>query len=477
MNPEISRSSQALSLVCVALLFAGGCHTPNFTASRKEQAESFTQKLKTDTETTLKDRGPLDLDACIDIALQNNVALKSAEVQTRLAKLERRTAFSNFLPSLDMKYNITALDRQPASKMFGGFEIPVQDQTVRETTFQLQMPVFVPATWYMYAMREHGEDISNLVTGYVRQQIAVRVTALYFHCLALRESSAAIKSQVTAAETLAKQAQSYLTEGVATASQTRQAELLLEMRKTTLAETDRAQDTAVADLLSTMGLSPLSGLSLVATLPLTPPEKPLEDLVMEALLANPELQIADRNVEIQKDAARIAITKFLPQLFGFANRTSTSNSFQAFPDLGATGLVGVMSLFRGFATINEYKAARVKETQAFLKREETCFTVMTGVIRAYLNWQDAQGTLALTRKALEAADTRATEMDHQWKEGVLNTSDRLEAAAERDRAQGNVNCAQFQEQVALASLRLVLGGAYLGTAQPAATEEPKHEKK
>lgn len=474
MNLGTGSCSKGLRAACVALLMAAGCRTPHWESVRKEQAEAFTQRLKTDTEATLKDRGPLDLDACIDIALENNVALKTAEVQARLATLDKRTAFSNFLPALDMKYTLTNLDRQPATKMFGGFEIPMQDQTVRETAFQLQMPIFVPATWYMYSMREHGEEISELVTGYVRQQIAVRVTALYFHCLALRESCAAIESQVTSAETLVKQAQSYLTEGVATASQARQAELLLEMRKASLAENQRAQDGAVADLLSTMGLSPLSGLSLVAALPLEAPKGSLEDLVMEALLANPQLQIADRNVEIQKDATRLSITKFLPQLIGFANRTSTSNSFQAFPDMTVTGLAGVMSLFRGFANINAYKAAREKEKEAFLKREETCFTVMTGVIRAHLNWQDAQTALALTRKALEAADTKATEMDHQWREGILNTADRLEATAERDRAQGNVTSAQYQEQVALASLRLVLGGAYLGTAKPVTQEGPNH---
>ncbi len=454
------------------VMVAAGCQTTPPDQMRREQAAQFREKVDAATETALKDGAALNLDDCIVIALQNNVAVKSADVQARLATLERRAAFSNFLPALDLNFNLVSWDRQPASKLFGGFAVPMQDQTVREATFQMQMPVFVPATWYMYAMRQRGEDIQHLVAGYVRQGIALRVTALYFHVLAIREARAALESQMASAQALAKQAQAYLAEGVATPSQSHQAELLLQMRENSLQENQRAEEAAVADLLSSMGLSPLSGLSLVATTPLEGPAEPMETLVAQALLAHTELKVADQQAAIQEDAVKLAITQFLPQLFGFANRTSTSNTFTAFPDFTMTGLSGVMSLFHGFANVNAYRAARAQKEAAYLRIEEASFSVMVGVIRAHLNWQDARTALALTQKALEAAESRAREVDAQWREGVLNTSDRLEAAAERDRAQGHVAMARFQEQVAIATLRHVLGGAYLGgVASPAATKE------
>lgn len=464
------------------LLLLSGCKTPDFAAMRQEQTTAFTQQLKERTEATIKDRGTLDLDACIDIALENNTALKSAEIQQRLATLDRQTAFSNFLPTLDLKFNLTALDHQPASKMFGALTVPMQDQTVRDMTFQLQQPVFVPATWYLFSMRQRGEEIAGLVTGYVRQQIALRVTALYFHCLALREMQTSLESQIASAEALAKQAKAYLEEGVATASQAHQAELLLQVRQAALQQNKRAQDGAVADLLSTMGLSPLSGLSLVADTPIEAPKEALEELVLQALLANPQLQMADRNVAIQQDAVRLAITRFLPNLVGFANRASTSNSFTAYPDMMATGMAGVLNLFHGFADVNAYRAAREQQKAAYEKREEACFSIMVGVIRAHLNWEDAQTTMALAKKALETAESRASEADQQWKEGVLNTSDRLQATADRDEAQTNVTNARFQEQVALATLRHVMGGAYLGKQAEAAKAasgeaKKKHETK
>jgi outer membrane protein TolC len=125
------------------------------------------------------------------------------------------------------------------------------------------------------------------------------------------------------------------------------------------------------------------------------------------------------------------------------------------------GVSGVMSLFTGFANVNEYRIARQEKEAAFVEREQACLTVMTEVVRAYLNLENALDDKALADQALAAAEARLREVDAQWQEGLVNGPDKIAAVAERDAAQANVTNARFQEQVVIAALRSVLGTTYM----------------
>ena len=461
-----TRAASYAGAMLVCVLLGAGCQTPQWDKVRRDQAEGFLAETARITEEAVAERSPLDLDDCIAIALENSLAVRTAHIQTRIAALDRRTAFANFLPALDLNLNYTSMDRQPESRILGGMSTPVQDRAILEGAVQMQLPLFAPATWYLYSLRQRGEEIATLAEDYVRQQTALEVTASYYQCLMLKEREGALASQAAAAERLAQQTSDYLAEGLVTPAQAEQTALLHALRLNELDSLKRGQQSAAAGLLSAMGLSPLAGLALAPSQPLEAPGEPIEELVLRALLEHPGLQIADRQMVMEEDKVRLAITQFLPQLVGFANRTSTSNSFIKYPDFTVTGISGILSLFQGFANVNAYKAARASQEEAFLRREELCFTVMTGVIRAHLQVQDAAAARTLAGQALKAAETRLAEAEAQWEEGMLNTAERLNAAAERDRAQCDVLLAQFQEQVALATLRHVMGSAYLGAAEP-----------
>ena len=239
--------------------------------------------------------------------------------------------------------------------------------------------------------------------------------------------------------------------------QLKQVEALVLARRMELNHTGRSIRQAKADLLGAMGLSPLADIRLLKETPLEAPDGTLEDLVLQALLNNPQMHISDRAVEIQKDQARIAITNFLPSLVGFASFTHTSDSFVFDPDYWMSGLSGVLTVFNGFANINEYKAAREREREAMVQREEACLTVMLQVIKARLNCENAQEALALAEKSLTVAEGRLAEIEAQWQEGMVEPSERLSAIAEFEASDTDVTNARFQEQVSIATLLNVMG--------------------
>ncbi|MGA1796243.1 MAG: TolC family protein [bacterium] len=459
---DVSRSRKVIiagvSLCCALLLILMQAGCANIAGEvRERNADVYQKKLMELTRQELPEDHGLSLDDCIRIALRNNLQGRTAEIRARVRKLERRIAFAHFLPTLQLKGDYTAWDHQPKIRVSEGVYHAMHDTQISTFAMEAQMPVFAPATWYLYAMHKRGEEIGGLLLEYTRQMITLQVTALYYQCLALQETEDALKSRVAAAEALQEQMNAYNHEGMVSEWQVKQVEALVLARRMALNHTGRSIRQAKADLLGAMGLSPLADIRLLAKTPLKAPDNSLGELVLQALLHNPQMHIADRAVEIQKDQARIAITNFLPRLVGFAGFTHTSDSFVFDPDYWMSGLAGVLTVFNGFANIHEYKAAREREREAMVQREEACLAVMLQVIKADLNCENAQEALALAEKSLTVAEGRLSEIEAQCQEGMVDASERLSAIAEFEAAATDVTNMRFQEQVCIATLWNVLG--------------------
>lgn len=451
------------------LLVLPGCATMKGILNRPANASAFMTGIDEKTAEALDGDTPLDLDRCIAIALENNLDVKSADLNARLAKLNRKIAFANFLPEVTFQYTYRELNEAPASSMIAGLSTTVQDRIVRETALQAQMPIFAPATWFLYAAHQRGEEIGAIAADYTRQMIALQVTGLYYQCLATQESRRTLQAQREAAATLVSEVEAYHREGMVTDADLAQVRVLLQARDHALESNARANERNLADLLTAMGVSPMAAPALQASHPLTAPEGELADWILEALLKNPRLSIADRQVAIEREKVRIAIADFLPMLAGFASRSHTSNSFITYPYVSALGFSGLMTVFNGFANINEYKAARVEEEKAFVSREQESLAVMLEVVKAHANLADAQSTLRLAEAAAAAEKTMLAEQTAKMREGLLRPSEMLDTVAKHDAAQVNAANARYQEQVMTAIVRNLLGATY--TVRKDATDE------
>ena len=450
---------------CVFILIVvgiQGCATFDGTLVRQTDAEAFLAKTAARTDAVLAESDTFSLSRCIVVAQRNNLNIKTADLEKRLARMNRRIAFANFLPEVTLQYTSTELDRAPATQLFGNMATTMQDRIVRETALQAQMPIFAPATWFLYAIHQRAEEISEVAADYTRQMIALQITGLYFQCLATQETRRTLEAQLAAAATLKKEVEAYYKEGMVTDADLAQVGVLVLARENALEMNTRSVDLCQAELLEAMGLSPTADIQLNEAEAIKAPEGELQDWILDALLHHPRLAIEDRLVEIEKEKARIAITDFLPMLAGFAARSHTSNSFMAYPYTSAMGFTGLMTLFNGFANVNEYLAARTEQEKAFLAREQESLALMLEVVRAHNHLADAEAQLKLAEAAAEASEVTLKETTAKLNEGLLRPSEMLDTVAQHDEAQVNKNNAYYQKQVMTAIARNVLGTTWQG---------------
>lgn len=430
-------------LIFTVAVTLAGCKSFDGKKVRAEHARDYSHALAEMTDEMISPDRPLGLEDCIRIALQNSLDVKSAEIQARIAKLDRKIAFANFLPQLSVGYMHYEFD--PALSIELPDTDPMTIEKVRSFMWQANASIFNPATWFLYSMRKRGAEIADLVTEYTRQMTVLQVTVDYFQCLSLEESKKALDSELAAAVEMEKKLRNLSEEGLVRPWQADQAQVLVQARRIERNRTQRSLTQAKANLLAALGLSPLADITLRPETPLEPPVARLEDLVLEALLNHPQLRIADRNVEIQKEQVKIALADFLPKLFGFVYRSEALGDFGPSSNQWIYGLSGTMTLFNGFANVNEYKAARGRREESFLEREQASLAAILEVMRAYLLVATAHEQVALTRSALDVATQRLAETEQQWQEGPVGPSDLLDVTAQRDSARAQAMALVMEE--------------------------------
>jgi outer membrane protein TolC len=441
-------------LIFGSLLFSAGCAAK---VSRVEHAGSFQEQLAEKTARMLPPDKPLNLNECIDTALANNLDLQVLEIQKRLASLDGKIAFGNFLPNIDLQFSFSATDKPQLRKAQGGL-FQLSDQEVANVAIEARQSIFLPQAWYLYDIRRKGEDISNLVIQRTRQLISLQVTTLYFAALSLEEAQKYLNVAVKSMEVLLKETKAFEREGLVMPSQRQKVETLLLESRLSVKNIGRIIAEIKADLLEAMGLSPFGDIQLKRGMPFEPrARRDLSEDVLEALVNRLELHIDDRTLEIRKQEMRNAIAAFLPKIFGIGGFSYSSDSFLQYSNVWSYGISAVLSVFNGFQNISEYKAAREREKEAFIKREQTCMMIMLEVLKARHRAEYASDLLQVTTKNLAAAEESFRETQAQWNAGLLQLSELLEALAKREQARFIVTMAGFQQQVILATLADVLG--------------------
>jgi outer membrane protein TolC len=460
---------RSIIITCVILsaaLAIAGCRSVGGEKIRSDHAESYPVELATRTDEILAAHQRLNLDDCIRIALKSNLDVRSSQIHQRIATLERKIAFANFLPVLDVGYMHYEFDPAIALELS---DATLRIDKVRTVTWQANMSIFNPATWFLYAMHRRGAEIAELVTTYTKQMTVLQTTVLYYHCLSLEEMDRALSSELEAALETERRLQSLRQEELVSSWQADQAKVLVQARRLEQQRTRRELRRAKADLLVAMGLSPLADIALTTQTSLEAPDGDLEDLIAEALLRHPNLRIADRNIEIQKEQVKVAISNFLPRLFGFATYPDSIDDFVDTSGQWIYGLSATMTLFNGFANVNEYKAARQRREESFLQREQASLAVILEVVRAHLMLETAAEQAALAQSVQDVTAGRVAEAEQKWREGLIDSSEMLDLTAQRDKARVQAIAAKFQHQVGIATLLNVMRKTTIDI------EEPEHD--
>lgn len=411
----------------------------------------------------------LTLDRAIQLSVERNLTLKTKTIEQEIAKLDRKIAFGNFLPKISLGYSYTMLN----DKIMGetrdtalpiplpiplGLETRLVDKNLSLFSVNAQMPIFVPATWFLYSARQKGENISSLTRDLTEKMIKLQTIGQYHYILALESEKEYLKQELESAKEFNKSAKIALEAEAILPWEYEGTEQIVQMREYALKQNARDLQSAKMSLMNNLDMYPLLDFQL---------EKPqynedvkmptLEETIYEALKNSELIQIREGAEDISKDVTKIAISNFLPKIVLTGGYFNTSNAALTDPDFFMGTLGGMFSIFNGFQNVNEYKKARKNQEIAFIKREEEIMKVIFETVNAYTGLESSREERDIALKNFAVNTGRFNQKKLEKETDSIDNWEYIQGVAEYEKALSLKEKAEYKYRVSLATLNMLTG--------------------
>lgn len=421
----------------------------------------------------------ISLDEAVEIAKERNLDLKVKSLEREIASLDRKIAFGNFLPSINVMGGYTKLDdnidldvdvSELSSSMGGllhGMGIPISIPSSMNSRFvdksfytfgvSAQIPVFVPSTWYLYSARKKGEKISGLVEEFAEKMLELQVMGEYYYILALQSERAALENELKSARELENKVKISLKVEAVLPWEYEKAKAFVKMKEYALNENERDLKNAKMRFMRTLNLNPLEDIELEDEI-IFPEEIPsMEDCIYSAVSGNEILKIAETGKDITNDMKKIAVTNFLPKIILGGGYINNSNEILSDPDFLYGNVTGVLSIFNGFKNVNEYKKAVRREKIGELKLEKEFMTVVVETAKAYRNLEKAQEMREIAELNFKGEKGRLHQKRAERRVDMIGDEEYFKAISSYEAAFAMKKKAEFQYAMALGSLKIAMG--------------------
>lgn len=418
------------------------------------------------------------LNEAIEIALNNNAALKAAKADLKASGYRIKKARLDLLPKADLQFSYARLD--PASVRRGNVFVDVGRSLVEQfsagdpndirpgaysNTFSTALQVVQPiynggANWAAIGLAKAQESGTEHSLEDTRQQVILDVRARYLRALQARElASLAGKSLKSSQEHLST-AQRMLEVGLRSRTDVLRWEVQAANSEGQLLEAENNLKIATAALKQVMGVpyeetfsvSPLSFEPIALT-------EDQNEQIEKTRNHHPGLKAVNASVDAQRAGVRLAWAAFQPkvnfvyQLGWEQNNTFALDSF-SFWSAGVSLNLPIFHSFNNLARLQENKA-RLKSFEA--RKEETLRLLTLDVIRSRLDLETALKKFYIAEKTVEQTAENLRVLDNSYKVGLAANIDVLDAQVIHTKSGTDLINARYDYWIGKARLDRAMG--------------------
>ena len=374
----------------------------------------------------------LTLDSCRSLALANNKELRIAQEKINAAHYQKKAAFTNFLPKVDLTGAYIRTQKEVSLLS------DEQKQTIGNigTTTGNQLQQIMQSADFQAAMKQIAASNPGLAAG-LQGLLPGMVSGLTTGLNGVGQSF------VDALHTDTRN----LTVGAVTLTQplfmggkiiaynkiTKYAERLAESQHATgMEDLILNTDQAYWQVISLVNKKKLAEGFLQFMENLTLPNTYVESNVSTALANREELKSLELASQIYRQKVNVARSEFLPSVAITANYLVTNpslvNGFEnKFRGMWAAGVVVSVPILHWGEGIYKVKAAKAEANIARYRLEDVKEKVELQVTQSSYKVNEATKKLAMAEKNMEKAEENLRYANLGFKEGVIPTSNVLEA--------------------------------------------------
>lgn len=424
----------------------------------------------------------LNLDSCRALALTNNKELRIGQEKINAAHYQRKAAFTNYLPKIDVmgtymhtqkeisllsddqKQSIShigtstsaALKEMAANNpilstllpalqpLEGGLNsmgqglvnaLRTDTRNLYAGTATLTQPLFMGGKIIAYnKITKYAEQLARSQHATGMQEVILNTDQAYWQVISLTNKKKLAESFLKLVQKLDEDVDKMVAEGVATKADGLSVKVKVNEAEMTLTQVDNRLS------LSKMLLCQLCGLPLDTDLQLA--DQNMENLALPATYTESNIDLALANREelkslelaskIYQQKVNVARSEFLPTVGLTANylvsNPSLLNGFEnKFRGMWGIGVVVKIPVFHWGEGIYKVKAAKAEANIARYQLEDVKEKVELQVTQSSYKVNEAAKKLAMAEKNMEKAEENLRYATLGFKEGVIPTSNVLEA--------------------------------------------------
>ncbi len=442
----------------------------------------------------------LSLDSCRAMALDNNKTLTASRTQRVMAEQVRKAARTKYLPHLDVlggavfsSREISLLTNTQKDALSGigttvGALVGVQDQRVIGALNKIGTDVkdaFRTDTRQMYAVSamvtqpvymggaivaanriaDLGEKLAANNEEAMRQTTLQNIDQTYWTVVSLRHKQKLADSFLQLVKKLDDDVQKMIKEGVATRADGLKVGVKVNEAEMAVTQVEDGLSLAKMLLCQTCGMPAETQITLSDEM--TDGIDISADVQTNASndtadTSRPEIRMLENAVDICKQNTKLVRSAFLPQIalaggYLMTNPNVYDGYNRKFAGVWNIGVMVRIPVWNWFEGVYKVRAAKAATTIASLELQEAEEKVSLQVSQSRFKLQEAWKKYDMARKNVEKAEENLRCANVGFKEGVLQTTDVMEAQTAWMQAQSQKIDAQVDVKISQVNLKKALG--------------------
>jgi len=455
--------------------------------------------------------GMVSLDSCRSMALSNNKQMRMQAERIKAAGYQKKEAFAAYLPGIDFAggymYNQKELSIFDKDQYLPTMNFDLETQKYQYNLVRNPMtgePIkgpdgqYVPSTVALIPKEAMTYDIHNVFFGAVTltqpvymggkivamnkiagfaeelarsmhdnqaEDVIYAVDGAYWQVVSLKAKQKLAVSYLALLDSLQRNVQIMVREGVATRSDLLSVDVKLNQAQVDLTKVDNGL------VLSRMALAQVCGLPVNTMMTLVDedregvgPQAPIASRynMADVYSRRPDLHALELGVKIKEQQAKVAMSGMLPNValigsYSFSNPNMFNGFKKRFDGAFSVGAMVTIPLWHWGGNYNKYRAAKAETNVMKLQLDDAKEKIDLQVSQAAFKAQEAVKTYQMTVVNLSKADENLRTAQIGFKEGVLTTDNVMEAQTAWLKAQSEKIDAEIDVHLCEVYLSKVLG--------------------
>jgi outer membrane protein len=377
--------------------------------------------------------GTISLDACIEKAVERNLALIQSSLAEEATGLQASIALKEMFPTLSTNYSYTGR-RDVSTVSAGGLYFPVSSHDNYAWDVTLTQPIFHGgALWNRYKIAQLDLDVSQLQVEQVKNDLVRQVKEAYYSILKTEmikeESDAAVKRL----EAHLTDAKGFYEVGLIAKNDLLQSEVEAAQARQALISASHDVEIAKARLNLLLRQDLDTPLEPEDVLAFTPYREGLDDLLATAQRLRPEIKAGTLTVEKARKEIDVARGGYWPNLDFNAvySKAGTDPQMSENPfgdrDMANIMLTASWELWAWGKTRDTVGVAGYGVSKAEAALYEVRDAVAFDIKQAWLRLREAAENIEVARTSLAQAEENYRLNTERYKERLATSTDVLDA--------------------------------------------------